>query len=436
MQVFIRRPVLAAILAVLFLPGAVMAQAGPIPPAPAADAENRPPVPPGVPTSAHNCHLPTEGEVKLGREGSVEVEKEYKILRSGPYHERLQRVAREVVSASVRADIIGEYRRVYKMPRANDKARRVPFEFTFKVVDTEKEVNAFALPGGPVYVTTGLLDYATSDHELAAVLAHECAHVTFHHMEQLIRKQRKLRSAQIWGLLAAVIAGVAGGGAAASAAGNVLMGGQLVSIATLSGYGRELESEADRIAVLALKGTAYNPVGMVTFMQKLARDSRLRGNEELKLGIFQSHPYTNERVSAIMKQLEDLGYRVDPGYQRLVSRSFRVEAVPKRMDGQDVAELRLNGNLLVTLAAEEDELTPLQRGRRIAQQMEALFGDNVTFNDVKQSPDKTALLLKGVPVIVVYPEDAALAGGAEKATEQAYKEIIRALWKERLDKAQ
>jgi predicted Zn-dependent protease len=157
------------------------------------------------------------------------------------------------------------------------------------------------------------------------------------------------------------------------------MGGQLVSIATLSGYGRELETEADRIGVLTLQDTPYNPVGMVTFMQKLARDSRLRGNFELNLGIFQSHPYTNERVATLKKLLEDLGYRVDPGHLRTVSRSFRVEAVGRRQDGRDVADLLLNGNVMLTLAAAADGLSPLQRGRRIAQQMEALFGENVRF---------------------------------------------------------
>ena len=147
-----------------------------------------------------------------------------------------------LVRSFERPEIIAEYKRVYKLPKKEDNARRVPFEFSFKVLDTAKEVNAFSLPGGPIYVTKGLLNYATSDHELAAVLAHECTHATFHHMEQLLRKQKKLSSAQLLGLLATIAVGVAGGGAAAGAAGNLLMGAQLVSIATLSGYGRELES--------------------------------------------------------------------------------------------------------------------------------------------------------------------------------------------------
>jgi predicted Zn-dependent protease len=428
-----RSPTFAALLAAVCLHTSVCAQAAPGTSGGDPKPEARAPIPPGLPTTPENVHLPTEGEVKLGREGAAEVEKEYKVLASGPYHDRLQRVSREVVAAIMRDPILKEYREKYNLPRKDDKARRVPFEFSFKVLDTAKEVNAFSLPGGPIYVTKGLLNYATSDHELAAVLAHECTHATFHHMEQLLRKQKKLSSAQLIGLLATIAAGVAGGGAAAGAAGNLLMGAQLVSIATLSGYGRELETEADRIGVRALATTKYNPVGMLTFMQKLARDDRLRSNPDF--GIFQSHPYSNERARDITKELQALGYKVDTGTQRQVSRRFRMEPVPLRVDGRDVVELRLNGNLFFTVAAGENQQTPLQRGQRLAKQIEELFAANLDFDDVKQSPDKTRLLLKGIPVIVVYPEDAAAAGGAANATERAYKEIMRALWTERLDQA-
>jgi Zn-dependent protease with chaperone function len=389
-----------------------------------------PPIPPGVPTTAENVHLPTEGEVKIGREGMQEVEKQFKVLASGPYYERLQRVSADVVKSLSRPDITAEYRKVYRLPKPNDHSKRVPFEFSFKVLDTTREVNAFSLAGGPVYVTKGLMDYAPSDHELAAVLAHECSHVAFHHVEQLVKKDKKARTRQLFGLLATVIAGVAGGGAALPAASNLMMASELVSIATLNGYGRELESEADRIGVKALQGTQYSPVGMLTFMQKLARDDRLHGNPDA--GIFQSHPFTNERVVALRSELESAGYAIDAGSQRKVSGSFRVEAVPQRRDGRDIAELRLNGNVLFTVAAGEGSLTPMERARKLAEQLDSLFMDNLAFGDVNQSPDKTAVLLKGAPVLRVYPEDAAVLGSPAAVTEQAYKEIIRALWREKL----
>lgn len=434
MKIFIPRPILASFLLGVWAPAAALAQVPSVPGTTSSRKEReetRPPIPPGVPTTPDNVHLPTEGEVKLGRQSSVEVEKHYKVITSGPYHERLQRVSRTIVQSIQRSDVVQEYRRVYRLPKPDDTSRRVPFEFTFKVIDSTKEINAFSLAGGPIYATRGLMDYATSDDELAAVLAHECTHVAYHHVAQLVKKEKKAQTKQLFGLLAAVIAGAAGGAAVASAASNVLMASQLVQIATLSGYGRELETEADRVGVLALHGTPYNPVGMLTFMQKLARQDRLHGSQDY--GIFQSHPYTNERVDTLKKQLVALGYSVDPGSLRKVSKTFRVEAVLQPMNGKAAAELRLNGSPFFTVVASDGAESPTQRAERMARQIETLFTENLTFNDVRQSPDKTTLLLKGIPVIRVLPEDAAVAGSASAATERAYNAILRALLKEKLD---
>lgn len=432
---------LAAVLALsVSLPHAAYSQGEP-PSKPTDGKTAKAPLPTGVPTHDGNTHLPTEGEVKLGREGAREVEKFYQIIDSGPYHERLQRISRDVVTGISQQKIIQDYKRAYNLPRKDDKSKRVPFEWSFKVVAPKpapegarprptKEINAFSLAAGYIYVTKDLMDMA-SDDELASVLGHECAHVAYHHVEQLVKKQKKVQSQQLWGLLATVIAGVAGGGQAIAAASNVMLGAQLYSIATLTGYGRELEHEADRAGVLALAGTDYNPVGMLTFMQKLQREDALRGYPDY--GIYQSHPYSNERVAAIRKQLETLGYKTDQGTQRLVSGSFRVSQEVQRVNGKPAVELRLNGNLLFTVIAGEGELSPRERAEKMADKIEQLFAANLSYNDVRKGPDKTSVLLRGVPVIRVYPEDAA-GGSAEAVAEKAYKEFIRALLKEQLDK--
>jgi Zn-dependent protease with chaperone function len=375
-------------------------------------------------------HLPTEQEVKVGRETADEIEKQYRVIPSGPIHDRLQRVAADVVRAIQRPEIAAEYRSVYRLPRKDDKSRRVPFEFSFKLVDGKKEINAFSLAGGPVYVTRALMEYTPSDHELAGVLAHEVTHVTFHHVEQLLKKQRKLSGAQLWGLLAVVAASVAGGGAGASAAGNLLIGSQLVSIATLNGYGRELETEADRIGVMALSYTPYQPLGMLTFMQKLAREDRLRGNPDL--GIYQSHPYSNERVASIRVEVERLGFRVDAGAERRVSGAFRVASEPMVLNGQDAANVLLNGSLVVTVVDWDGDVRPGDRASRIASQLETLIHENAGINDVRVSDDKTAVLIRGIPVIRVLPKDAQVLGSAAAVTDRAAREILRALLKERL----
>jgi beta-barrel assembly-enhancing protease len=427
--------VAAAVATACYLPRTAHAGFGqPKPAAPKTETtEARAPIPPGIATSVENAHLPTEAEVRLGRETAEKVEQHYKIISSGPYNDRLQRVAKDVVLAINRKDIIQEYRKRYNAPRSGDKSRRVPFEWSFKVVDTTKEVNAFALAGGYVYVTKGLMDYAPSDHELAAVLAHECAHALYHHVDQMVKRQNKMSKAQILALIATIIAGAAGGGQAAAAASNIVLGAQLVAIATLTGYSQELETEADYVGVMALSGTDYNPVAMMTFMQKLQRDERIKS--AFDAGIYRTHPYSNERVAAIKKQVESLGYATDTGTQRMVNGAFRVTTEENRVGGKPVVDVKLNGNLLLTVASAEGQLTPYERANKIASQLETLFGDNLTYNDLRKSMDKTTLLLKGVPVIKAYPEDAAAMNSTpESVIERASNQIHRALLNEQINK--
>lgn len=427
--------------AALSLPPAAYGQTRSTEPTRAEKEAAKAPIPPGVPTTAANVHLPTEGEIKLGREGAREVEAYYDIISSGPYAERLQRISADVVEAFNKKSIAAEYRRVYKLPNEGDKSKRVPFEWTFKVVQGKpnpnsktpmppKEVNAFSLAGGYIFVTKDLMDVAT-DQELAAVLGHECAHVYFHHVQQLIKKQRKASRQQIWGLLATILAGAVGGGAALAGASQVLVGAQLITIARMTGYGRELEHEADRVGVMALAGSDYNPVAMLTFMQKLQREEELRGYPDF--GFLQSHPHSNERAAAIKKQVEALGYKVDPATVRAVSGAFRLTTEPQMVQGKPAVQLLLNGHVLFTVVDGEGDLDPYDRAEVLANRLERMFA-NITTNDVRKSADQRALLLRGIPVIRPSPADAAVMGSAEAVVDKAYREILRALLNEQLKK--
>ena len=193
------------------------------------------------PTTEANVHLPTVQEVKLGREGSVEVEKEYKLVQDPVQLARLKTIGDELLRAANDPELIREYREAYKMPKKGDKAKRVPFQFTFKIVKS-REVNAFSLAGGPVYFTTGLLEYVQSDHELAAVMSHEMTHVLHHHVLLLGQKEAKTEQKMLWVMLASILAGAA----SSPGFGNALVGAQLYAVAKQNGYGREAETDADR----------------------------------------------------------------------------------------------------------------------------------------------------------------------------------------------
>ena len=424
----------AASLATLFgLPKAGYAQGrlgSPVPTPPQNPPIKLPPIPPGVPTTEDNFFWPTEKEVREGRDGAVQVEKELKVLAAGSYYERLQRLSRPVVEAFQRPEIIAEYRRVHHIQTADDHSKRVPFEWTFKVLDDKKMINAFTLPGGRIYVSTGLMDEA-SDDELAAVLGHECTHAAFHHSIFMEKKERKAQMASIAGLFLGVLAASAGGGAIANAAPALMMGASLVSTAAMTGFSRDLEAEADRVGVMAIRTTQYNPVAMLTFMEKLETDERLRGNPDY--GIYATHPYSNERVGSIQGELRSMGFRVDSASKRQASGTFRVKVVRSRVNDRDVADLMLDGNLMFRVAAPEDDLPPYERAERIAERMERAFSRNLTDSDIGTSSN--SVNVGGVTVIRVLPDDADVAGGMAKAVNRAYLAILRVFQSESLHQA-
>ncbi len=404
----------------------------PIPGVEKAKKDDLPPIPEGVPTTRETVYLPSVNEVRMGREAAKEVEKEYKIVKEGPQYERLQRVAKTVVAAAQSPDLVAYYLKRYNLPKPNDGTKRVPFEFRFTLVqrkDGLKDVNAFSLAGGPIFFTTDLLDYARSDHELAGVLGHEIAHVAYHHVVQLVAKQAKAQKGMLVGALAGLLLGVGGAGAEAMTA---LYGAQLYSIAKLTGYGRDLEREADRVAMEMLLRTPYSPVGMLTFMKKLARDDARRSTD---FGIYQSHPYPAERVTLIEERLKDLRIAFDPAIQRRISNSFVLEVTAVEESGQALGELRLNNRLLFRAAAADDYRTPLERAQAIARVLqESVFQGNATLRDLRLGEDGSSVMARGRLLFRVLPADAKFNGGdARRAAESCLKLIQAEFWKEKLD---
>lgn len=173
--------------------------------------------------------------------------------------------------------------------------------YTFTIVDSD-DVNAFALPGGYVHVTRGLLALADSEAELAGVLAHEIGHVVARHSAQ-----RYSRTVTV-GLGAAVL------GAVAEAAGLPPGVGDLTALgaqAYLQGYSREQELEADMLGVRYLSDAGYEPRAMATFLEDLNSYSRLQAvltdrPEAAADGgnIMASHPRTADRITRATRLAE------------------------------------------------------------------------------------------------------------------------------------
>jgi predicted Zn-dependent protease len=159
-----------------------------------------------------------------------------------------------------------------------------PFDYDFYVIEDD-ELNAFAVPGGNIYVHTGLILKARNVSELIGVMGHEVGHVYHRHVAQNYRRQRNTGIAQQLGVLTV---GVLAGGAAAQAA-NLLTG--VGAMAYLNQFGREAEREADAFAVEVLPKAGYDPHGLTSFFQTLIQQYGDTGDSFLS-----SHPATHERI--------------------------------------------------------------------------------------------------------------------------------------------
>ena len=161
--------------------------------------------------------------------------------------------------------------------------------FTFTVLNND-DVNAFALPGGYVYVTRGLLALVNSEAELAGVIAHEIGHVTARHSAQRYNRA-------IFSQLGAAVLGAATG---SQFVGDLAGVG---AAAYVQGYSREQELEADRLGVRYLERAGYDPRAMAGFLSSMAAEARLSARIEGRDGsdptasLFSSHPRTIDRVA-------------------------------------------------------------------------------------------------------------------------------------------
>lgn len=200
-----------------------------------------------------------EKEIALGRQLSIEVEQQAKLVEDPIVTEYVNRVGQNIVLHS---------------------DSKIPF--TIKVIDSD-EVNAFALPGGFFYVNKGLILAADNESELAGVMAHEIAHVAARHAMENQGKATGLN----YGMLAGIIFG---GGIVSSVLQN--LGGIGGALAMLK-FSRGAEEEADKLGVQYLYASGYDPTSMSTMFEKLASKNKKKPGSLSKL--FSSHPQSIER---------------------------------------------------------------------------------------------------------------------------------------------
>jgi len=178
--------------------------------------------------------------------------------------------------------------------------------FTFFLID-DPQINAFAGPGGYIGIYTGLLLTTETESELAAVLAHEIAHVTQQHLLRAWESASQMSIPNAAILLAAIALGAAVGGDAAAAA---AIGGQAALIQQQINFTRANEKEADRVGIEILAGSGHEPRAMPTFFSRMGKANRVYAS---KLPEFlMTHPVTTSRTADALGRAEQFPYRQTP----------------------------------------------------------------------------------------------------------------------------
>ena len=229
-------------------------------------------------TPPKNKYTP-EQDVQIGREAANEVRQQYPIINDSQVKGYLERLGDRLVEAAPR------------------ELNNPVFEYSFTPVNL-KDINAFALPGGPMFVNRGMIEAAQSEGEVAGVMAHELAHVLLRHGTA---NATKAQGFQIGALAGAIAGAVIGGGW-----GNVIAQGSQFGLGTwLMKYSREYERQADLIGAQIMARAGYDPRDLAHMFETIQRQGGNGGPEWLS-----SHPNPGNRTQYINQEAAQL--RIGP----------------------------------------------------------------------------------------------------------------------------
>ena len=369
-------------------------------------------------------------EISLGQQYSTEIAKEMPAYPDPVLEELVQRVGQNLAQHSHRPGL----------------------EYHFTIVDST-QVNAFALPGGYIYITRGMLAYLNSEAELAAVLGHEIGHVTARHS---VRQQSTSAVTGILGAVLAASTGIQGADSLTSLAGTAIV----------RGYGRDHELEADRLGAEYLARSGYDPEAMLKVVSVLKNQeafevaiAKKEGRQpNVYHGLFSTHPDNDARfhevVNAAKKYKTDGSPRIGrdsyllrldgltfgdseregvvrgnhfyhrdldfslsfpPGWE-IDNQTSRVIAMPKSKDGL----------VQMTMATLDRQLTPKQFLQQQLKSSKLWQGESFSSNGLQ---GYTAITLGDTPygrrqiryVVVFRRNDAYIFAGTARATDQAGK---------------
>ena len=217
-----------------------------------------------------HVRLTPEQEIALGRQLAPQMAAQFGGVSGSALRERVRQVGARVVAQS--------------------SAANTPYKYSFHLLADRSTVNAFALPGGQIFITEALVSLLKSEDELAAVLGHEVGHVLARHSAEHLAKQQLTQH-----LIGAVVIGSGGGYDTAQLA-------QLVGSLVNMKHGRDDELEADTLGLRVTREAGYDPRAMIAVMQVLEKASG--GGRQPEFA--STHPAPANRIARIREQLETM----------------------------------------------------------------------------------------------------------------------------------
>ena len=234
--------------------------------------------------------LTPENEYYLGRAVAANIASTYTIYRNPALQTYLNKICSTIIINSPRPDIFNGYH--------------------VAILDTQ-EINAFATPGGHIFVTRGLIACASNEDALAAVIAHEVAHIQLQHALTSIRNARYVNAA-VSGALAGVGEAVGGNIADLTSIMSDSVN-EIITTLVVNGFSKSQELEADGTALSLLAAAGYQPSGILEMLESLKQK---QGNNKTA-GFGKTHPSPADRITAVNKNIKK--YNVDD------TRSYRTK---------------------------------------------------------------------------------------------------------------
>ena len=251
-------------------------------------------------------------DIQLGQEASAEVRKQLPMLEDDRVDDYVEDVGRRLVEA-----IPSEF-------------RHNGFRYTFDVVN-QKEINAFALPGGPMYLNRGMIEAAKTEAEMAGVMAHEISHVALRH------GTAQATSGQKWAIGSAIgqIAGaILGGGL-----GQILSTGSQVGAGLkIMSYGREYERQADILGAQILARAGYDPREMANMFRTIEAEGGGGGPEWMS-----SHPNPGNRYNAIVNESKSLRVQGNANTGQFQTIQARLNGMSPALTAEQIARGQRTG---------------------------------------------------------------------------------------------